>query len=164
MGGLCLLEKLHREGSAPAACAAGLFTLHLNHKTKSKFFFIVAEFNWIQLSRWVRPPIWCSLPGQICYTTPDNITFISWDYIVYTLDCYTRHISVYSRLYSGHSKQCSRNFRLHSVHSKLYSELSSLFTVCQSLNRFLLGNYPHWFPRPFELVLQPKGFPGHAQI
>ena len=25
MGGLCLLVKLHREGSAPAACAAGLF-------------------------------------------------------------------------------------------------------------------------------------------
>ena len=27
MGELCLLVKLHREGSAPAACAAGLFTL-----------------------------------------------------------------------------------------------------------------------------------------
>ena len=25
MAGLCLIVKLHREGSAPAACAAGLF-------------------------------------------------------------------------------------------------------------------------------------------
>ena len=25
MGGFCLLVELHREGSAPAACAAGLF-------------------------------------------------------------------------------------------------------------------------------------------
>ena len=33
MGGLCLLVKLHREGSAPAACAAALFFYRLVCRT-----------------------------------------------------------------------------------------------------------------------------------
>ena len=42
MGGFFLLVELHREGSAPAACAAGLFILiqlleeNLKHSVKPK--------------------------------------------------------------------------------------------------------------------------------
>ena len=36
MGGFCLLVELHREGSAPAACAAGLFLKEDGHKEDRK--------------------------------------------------------------------------------------------------------------------------------
>ena len=49
MGGLCLLVKLHREGSAPAACAARLF--------------YYTQMKMAHLSK--TPPIMSSI-GEVC--------------------------------------------------------------------------------------------------
>ena len=43
MGGFCLLVELHREGSAPAACAAGLFQ---NEPIYQKPFFSEIKSAW----------------------------------------------------------------------------------------------------------------------
>ena len=55
MGGFCLLVELRREGSAPAACAAGLFYLKLDtlvcQTTQGKTIMIMDYGRALNLSR-----------------------------------------------------------------------------------------------------------------
>ena len=50
-GGFCPLEELHREGSAPAACAAGLFLMALRFMKNAKVLFILFMMIWSGITK-----------------------------------------------------------------------------------------------------------------
>ena len=80
-GGFCLLVELHREGSAPAACAAGMFLLHFifshvsyfSHKSFFVAYHLFSHFIFCDISNYLSHIIFLS-SFIFCHMSPNSLS------------------------------------------------------------------------------------------